>query len=290
MTKLTPPIESYDEWVFILQRTVQGNNWRHLHKRLQTDLSHLRKLKDTIDYFSNHPVAQNEVNDWKLVKESIDKHPKIWKIFCEGFSVMMCNRGIGTEGDMQTVMNLFHRGVIYEEYKNDNKNISTVDWQVLDVVQKALKTWENKWKERSDKNNNSVRCNILDAFGAKNTKVNPYEVPAWATRLLYDIIENDISINDAVNNEIVRAKKGNEPVHDESWIKKEFRERFKWSALNDYLFERVETKRSQLSSNEISRIKTVFDDISLPSKLKLTSDFVRYGVEFLNPNEIIKEE
>ena len=282
MTEFTPPIESFDEWVFILRRTVQGNNWRHLHKRFQTDLSHLRKLKDTLDYFSNHPVAQNEKNDWQLVKQSIEQQPKIWKIFCEGFSVEMCERGLGTIGDMQTVMNLFHRGVIYEEYKNIDKNDHTIDWRVLNVVQKALKAWENKWKDRSNQNDNSVRCNILDAFGVKTVKVNPYEVPAWATRLLHDIIENDVSINDAVDKEIIRAKKANKPVHDDSWIKKEFRDRFKWSALNDYLFDRVETNRSKLNSIETERIRTVFDDVRLPSNLEITTDFNQHGVNFLS--------
>ena len=285
MTEFTPPIESFDEWIFILRRTVQGNNWKKLHRRFQTDLSHLRKLKDTLDYFSSHPVAENEHNDWKMVKQSIEIQPDIWKIFCETFSVQMCEMGVGSIGDMQTVMNLFHRGVIFEEYKNADKNDLTIDWKVLNVVQKALKAWENKWKDRSNQNDNSVRCNMLEAFGVKTVKVNPYEVPAWVTRILHDIIENDKSINEAVDNEITRAKKANEPVHDDSWIKKEFRERFKWSALNDYLFDRVETKRSELNSNEIARLESVFEGVILPGKLEITTDFDNYGVEFLTKED-----
>jgi len=214
------------------------------------------------------------------VWDSIQRNPKIWKSFCEHFSVMMCENGTASIDDMQTVLNIFHRGV---EFKFYDQSPNSIDLRTLNIVQKAMKTWENKWKESG---NNSVRCNIADAFGVMRKKVNPYEVPYWATNIMSNIIDKNLSQNDAVDAECKRQNSSKrEPIHDESWMKDEFRKRYKWSALNDYLFERVENNREHLTMSEVERVYSIFDKISLPTTLKVTPDFIHYGIGKLTVSE-----
>jgi hypothetical protein len=263
LAKFAPPISSFDEWLFLLSRTIQDNNWKNLHPRLQTDISYLRRLKDVIDFINEFPIPSLEIESekyqaYRLIKASIDESPKLFKEFVERFSIDMCVNETATIGDIKVLWNLFHRGVLFKEFEEGNCK----DWRVMDVTQKALKLWQN-----------NPRVNIEKAFGGvRKKKVNPYLTPDWAKRMLKDIIDKDCTQEKAISNEQDYANKHKLPVHHEDWYESEFRKRYKWTALNDYLFERVEQGKPEMSEQSIHRIGTIFEEIKLPKKLEVFVD------------------
>ena len=53
MKDKTEIMPSFDRWIWLLKRTVQRNNWSHLHEGFLTDESYLRELANMIDYVND---------------------------------------------------------------------------------------------------------------------------------------------------------------------------------------------------------------------------------------------
>ena len=77
----------------------------------------------------------------------------------------------------------------------------------------------------------------------------------------------------------------NTPNHDSRTYRKKF-DVYKWSALNEYLYERVMNKKGLLSVDEINRVRNYWDEIKLPEKLEIYASFITYGIGKLEVKDV----
>ena len=80
----------YDDWLKILQQTVQENNWSHLHNKLKSDNTKFLILKNYIDdiqdaILSGYKNVEN--SDWLLIKQSFQQSMNVFKEFREGIAL-----------------------------------------------------------------------------------------------------------------------------------------------------------------------------------------------------------
>jgi hypothetical protein len=88
------------------------------------------------------------------------------------------------------------------------------------------------------------------------------------------MISDDISQAEAIRNEQADKKT---PSHSEEHYKI-MMARYKWSALNDFLFDRCINGNKTLDDNEVKRISKNWDKIDMPKTLEITPDFVHEGI------------
>lgn len=257
-----PPVRDFDDWVELLQRTLQNNNWHDLHEGFQCNF-YLRKLKNTIDYFEDNQFnIPPEHWDWKNIKDSIDRNQNLYSSFCQSFSLKACMLGSATKRDINTVMNMFIRAEQFSMFKDHPDNLDT-DWRLLTFVSEAFK------KYKHDEN-----VNTLDqAFGLVGTQgkreTNPYYVPNWVFRVVADIIDNDVSANKALKNEHENYGSYDFDTMKDYFQRKQHEDKnYKWIGLNSYLHDRIIQKRGDLTKKEIKRIESIWH-ITLPSKLEV---------------------
>lgn len=257
-----PPVRDFDDWVELLQRTLQNNNWHDLHEGFQCNF-YFRRLKDTLDYFEENQFnIPPEHWDWKNIKDSIERNRNLWSAFCQSFSLKACMLGSATKQDINTVMNMYIRAEQFSMFKDRPDDLDT-DWRLLTFVSEAFK------KYKHDEN-----VNTLDqAFGLVGTQgkrqTNPYYVPDWVFRVVADIIDNDISANEAFKNEDQKTSYNDFDTMKTYFQKKKHEDKnYKWIGLNSYLHDRIIQKRGDLTDKEIKRVESIWH-ITLPSKLEV---------------------
>ena len=84
---------SFDRWLELLQKTVQGNNWKALHPKFNTDNSYYREMKNYLDCVldSSYDLIEDKFHpsmyaDLKKIRDSIDNNKNVWKAFRAEFS------------------------------------------------------------------------------------------------------------------------------------------------------------------------------------------------------------
>jgi len=268
---------SLDRWTWLLKRTVMDNNWHALHKSFQTDNSYFRELADTLDYVNDEA---NSVHPNHLVRQSINGAIGVFKVFREAFALDMFKQHTATPYDANLLISMFNRTVAFEEN----------DQALLDVVKDSFN------KRRSDE---FPLVNTLDqAFQISRIEgrpPNPYKVPNNVKMLLAMIIDGDMSkakaierIDSMANNHSLKTQENkglwrtaNDQPRPQVWgedrWKNEMR-KYKWAALNDYLYERVAKGRTSLTEAESKRIHKNWNQIDIPQELEVSPTFIRVGI------------
>ena len=268
---------SLDRWTWLLKRTVMDNNWNALHKSFQTDNSYFRELADTLDYVNDEA---NSVDPNHLVRQSINGAIGIFKVFREVFALDMFKKHTATPYDANLLISMFNRTVAFEEN----------DQVLLDAVKDSFN------KRRSDK---FPLVSTLDqAFQISRVEgrpPNPYEVPNNVKMLLAMIIDGDMSkakaierIDSMANNHSLKSQENkglwrtaNDQLRPQIWGEDRWKDemrKYKWTALNDYLYERVAEGRTSLTEAESKRIYKNWNEIDIPKELEVYPTFIKVGI------------
>jgi hypothetical protein len=263
-----------ERWEELLQRTTKDNNWKSLHERFKTDNSYFREMKDTIDYVLNEFVEDDD--DYKYVKESVDRNANTWKAFCESASVSFVKQWINdpnmrpSKYDIKQFQLLFIRPTKQDTFRTLPLE---ADWEVLDMMADL------------HKRNVDNGLSLDKAFGLEDPvghpPKNPFEVPDFIRRMVVDMIDNDETQTQAIANEMSNLKTLTHSVdHYKHMMLK-----YKWTALNDHLHDRFLKGRKTLDERERKRIHKNWDGIYMPEILVISSDFVLYSKSTIKAKE-----
>jgi hypothetical protein len=256
---------SFNRWTELLQRTAQGNNWKALHPRFNTDNSYYREMKNYIDYVS---LSSSNIDE-KKVKDSINRNIGIWKAFCESASINFVKQYLidpkmrPTKCDMKQFQELFIRSAKQGSFKSFPNE---ADWDLIDLMADLHKISVDK------------DISLDKAFGLEasvgHPVNNPFEVPDYIKTMVWEMISHDIGQAEAIRREIDNPKT---PSHSEEHYKM-MMSRHKWTALNDFLYNRYLDGDKTLSKDEMRRISKNWDKIKMPEKLEIHKDFIQMGI------------
>jgi hypothetical protein len=268
---------SLDRWVWILKRTVMDNNWSSLHEGLRTDNSYFRELADTLDYVNDEV---NSVHPMHQVRQSINSSIGLFKVFREIFAVDMFKKHTATTYDSNLVISMFNRTVTFEE--NDK--------ELLNAIKDSFN------KRKSD--GYPLVNNLDQAFQLSRVEgrpTNPYKVPENIRQVVAMMIDEDMSgnacitkLDEMANNHSLKTKdnKGlwrtaNSQPRPQIWGANRWQDemdKYKWAALNDYLYDRMEKGRTTLDNRELKRIKSNWNKIIMPNELTCYPTFLKLGI------------
>jgi hypothetical protein len=245
---------SIDKWVWLLKRTLYKNNWSHLREGFISDESYLRKLADMMDFMKDEA---NNVHPHNLARQSMMQSQNPLYEFRQNFAKEMYKQGRATKGDAELVISMFNRAVTFKE-END---------ELFELVRDSF----NRRKTED-------KVNSLDqAFQLKRLNLGrpepEYIVPKNIKRLVTIINDEDLSMNGAINELAKDAK-------TLSWSANKYQEqmnRYKYTALNDYLLDRMEKGRTILDGKERQRIKRIWK-IDMPKELLTYPIFIELGI------------
>jgi len=251
---------NHNRWVELLQRTIQDNNWKALHPRFISDNSYFREMKDVIDYI----LGKDDLTlDERNIRDSIERHPDVWKGFQESASINFVKQFIDdpkakcTEHDMKLFLKTYVREVKLDSFRERPQEC---DWNLLEMMADLIK--------RSDDDN----MGLDKAFGligdVGHPTNNPYEVPECIRNMVKDMIEDYCTQAEAIRKEIFKPKTS---THEVDSYKRWFKQH-KWTALNDYLFERFSKSRKHLDEKERGIIHKYWDKVDMPKTLEITVD------------------
>ena len=268
---------SLDRWVWLLKRTVQDNSWSILHEGFNTDNSCFRELADTLDYINDEV---NNVQPIKEVRQSIETTIGVLKVFREKFALDMFKKHTANAYDANLVISMFNRTVTFEE--NDK--------ELLNAIKDSFN------KRKSD---GYPLVNTLDqAFQlsrVENRPTNPYKVPENIKQLVAMMIDEDMSrnaciekIGEMANNHSLKTtdnkglwRTAKDNPRPQIWGLDRWQDemvKYKWAALNDYLYERLEKGRTTLDDREFKRIKSNWNKIIMPNELICYPTFLQLGI------------
>ena len=268
---------SLDRWVWLLKRTVMDNNWCSLHEGFSTDNSCFRELADTLDYVNDEV---NNVHPMHHVRQSINGSIGVFKVFREVFAVDMFKKHTATTYDSNLVISMFNRTVTFEE--NDK--------ELLNAIKDSFN------KRKSDR---YLLVNTLDqAFQLSRVEgrpTNPYKTPENIKQLVAMMIDEDMSSNASIekidemannhslkttdNKGLWRTAKDN--PRPQIWGVDRWKDemnKYKWTALNDYLYDRIEKGRTTLDERELKQIKSNWNKIIMPNELICFPTFLKLGI------------
>jgi len=265
---------SLDRWKWLLQNTVQDNNWSNLHVGFNTDNSRFRELADTLDYVNDEV---NNVHPMHQVRQSINGAIGIFKVFRESFALDMFKKHAANTYDSNLVISMFNRTVTFE---NNDK-------ELLNVIKDSFN------KRKSD--GYPLVSSLDQAFQLSRVEdrpTNPYETPNNIRQLVAMMIDKNISRAKAIieldnmsNNHSLKTKdnkglwrSGNSQPRPKIWAEDRWQaemDKYKWTALNDYLYDRMEEGRVILDDKEVKRIKSNWNKIDMPSQLQIYPTYLK---------------
>ena len=267
---------SLDRWVWLLKRTVQANNWRDLHEGFTTDNSYFRELVDIMDYVKDE--ANNVPLNHQVILSMNSGMGTLFKLR-ELFAVDCYKRGEANEIDVSLVIEMINRTIWSKEYNEELMNLV---------------------KDSFNKRKTDPLVKTLDhAFQLERTNLgrplNPYKVPNNIKQLIAMMIDEDMSkpacigAIDKLSNSHLDKTKDNKGLwrtakdnpRPSIWSADRWQtemDKYKWTGLNDYLYERIEKGRIILDDREKKRIKSNWNKIDMPSSLMCYSNFVAIGI------------
>ena len=234
---------SIDRWRWLLNRTLYKNNWSHLHEGFISDESYLREVADTMDFVKDEA---NNVHPDNLVRQSIMQSQNPLYEFRQNFAKRMYKQGRATKSDAELVISMFNRAVTFKE-END---------ELFELVRDSFNR-----RKTEDKVNSLDQAFQLKRLNSGRPEPE-YIVPINIKKLVPIIIDEDLSMNGAIN-ELAKDAKAL------SWSANKYQEqmnRYKYTALNDYLLDRMEKGRTTLDDKERQRIRRIWK-IDMPEEL-----------------------
>ncbi len=267
---------SFDRWLELMQKTVQGNNWKALHPRFNTDNSYYREIKNYLDCVLDSsydqiedPFQPSKYADVKKIRDSIDKNKNVWKAFRDSASIdfmrqySLDHKMRPTVYDIKQFQALYIRAVKLDTYRSSPDE---AQWDLLKIMADLIKISLDQGKS------------LDQAFGLTATvghpANNPYEVPTYIDIMVRSMISDDISQAEAIRNQLADKMT---PSHSEEHYKN-MMAKHKWSALNDFLFDRCINGKKTLGHDELKRISKNWDNIDMPKTLEITPDFIHVGI------------
>ena len=250
------------QWDELLKKTTNKNNWLLCHERFQEN-SLLRELIDVVDYYylnENNPPHDE-------VYKSIHRNLNVWTEIRQASAILFMKAGSPKKRDLFLFLEMFIRQQKLSIYKD---NPLEADWNLLDTLVDIFK----KYNATDNKVNT-----FEQAFGTKLTvgkKNNPFEVPDFVVTILFEqkhSVVNGSTEWGAIKNYRAFATSHRLVVHDPKQYEK-ILDKYKFSALNDYLHKQVGKKMASSTRENINS----YWDIKLPNELKVEPTFMKYGL------------
>ena len=219
---------SLKRWIWLLNRTVLDNSWRHLSDRFIIDESYLRELIDTIDYVNDHDTKISKQGEIKLF---IAKHQNKLYELRQMFAVRMYKKQRATEKDIALVFQMIKRSIHFKEF----------DEELMGLVKGKQTNLEDSFRRTNDVS--QIKPEIKT----------PYNIQRLVNMMLDDdasMASCMASLKKEATNHLVKTtnNKGlwrtaldlpRPSIWEDSRWKSEFNA-YKYMALNHYLIDKVE--------------------------------------------------
>ena len=282
-TEINP---SLDRWIWLLKRTVQSNNWSRLHVGFRINDSYLRELADIIDYVADE---SNNVPPDHKVRASILHNKNPMDIFREIYAVQKFKGQTANQKDVELVQEMIKKTIRTKEY----------DEELMSLVADSMDRFKKEDKVNSL--DQAFQLKKLNLGRPEPEYITPYNIKRLVTMML----DEDLSMNqctdkldkEADNHKLkTKDNKGvwktaNELPRPHIWSKNRWQSemtKYKYTALNDYLLERMETRGNKLDDRDIKRIKRNWG-IDMPNELFTYPDFIHLGIgKVTAKGEVIK--
>ncbi len=271
----TEIMPSFDRWTWLLKRTVQRNNWSHLHDDFLTDESYLRELANMMDYVNDE---SNNVLPNHKVRASILYNKNSLYDFRQNFAVAMFKRQIANQKDVELVQEMIKRTIWAKEY----------DEELMSLVEDSFDRYKNEDKENS----------LDQVFQLKKLNMNrhepEYKTPYNIQRAVSMMLDADMSMSTCIEELDREANNHSEKTLDNRGLWRSANElqrpsiweinrwqsemtKYKYTALNDYLLDRMERVGNQLNERKRERIKHYWK-IDIPEELCIYQDFINLSI------------
>ena len=279
MKDKTEIMPSFNRWIWLLKRTVQSNNWIHLHERFLTDESYLRELANMMDYVNDE--SNNVLPKHKVRASMMDNKNPLYD-FRQNFAVAMYKRQIANQKDVELIQEMIKRTIWSKEY----------DEELMSLVADSFDRHKNEDKEKS----------LDQAFQLKKLSTErpepEHKTPYNIQRIVAMMLDEDMSMNACIeelnkeaNNHSLKTsdnrglwRSANELQRPSIWDVNRWKgemTKYKYTALNDYLLDRIERVGNQLNERKRERIKRNWN-IDMPEELFIYPDFIDVVVRNLS--------
>ena len=279
---------SIDRWVWLLYRTLYQNNWSHLHEGFKTDESYLRELANVMDYMNDEA---NKVSPLNLARQSMMGSQNQLYEFRQNFAVEMYKRQTATQKDVYLVTEMIKRTIWSKEFNDE----------LMSLVADSFDRFETEEKVGS----------LDQAFQLKKLNLGrpepEYITPNNIKRLVSMMLDEDMSMAECIkkldeeaNNHSLKTKdnKGlwrtaNDQPRPSIWTMDRWQSemnKYKFTALNDYLIDSMHKGRVTLDERQRQRIKRNWNKIDMPEALMVNPTFIQLGIGTLKvgKTEVIK--
>ena len=279
MKDKTEIMPSFNRWIWLLKRTVQSNNWIHLHEGFLTDESYLRELANMMDYVNDE--SNNVLPEHKVRASMMDNKNPLYD-FRQNFAVAMYKRQIANQKDVELIQEMIKRTIWSKEY----------DEELMSLVADSFDRHKNEDKEKS----------LDQAFQLKKLSIErpepEHKTPYNIQRIVAMMLDEDMSMNACIeelnkeaNNHSLKTsdnrglwRSANELQRPSIWDVNRWKgemTKYKYTALNDYLLDRMERVGNQLNERKRERIKRNWN-IDMPEELFIYPDFIDVVVRNLS--------
>ena len=133
----------YEDWLKILQQTVQESNWSHLHSHLKSENTKFLILKNYIDEIQDAILSgykNVENSDWLLIKQSFQQSMNVFKEFREGIALDYFLKNMPNNKDIKIVLGMFTREAKLNIFK---ENPNQANWVVFELISDVIKRISN---------------------------------------------------------------------------------------------------------------------------------------------------
>ena len=279
MKDKTEIMPSFNRWIWLLKRTVQSNNWIHLHEGFLTDESYLRELANMMDYVNDE--SNNVLPEHKVRALMMDNKNPLYN-FRQNFAVAMYKRQIANQKDVELIQEMIKRTIWSKEY----------DEELMSLVADSF-----------DRHKNEGKVTSLDqAFQLKKLSIErpepEHKTPYNIQRIVAMMLDEDMPMNACIeelnkeaNNHSLKTsdnrglwRSANELQRPSIWDLNRWKgemTKYKYTALNDYLLDRMERVGNQLNERKRERIKRNWK-IDMPEELFIYPDFIDVVVRNLS--------
>ena len=279
MKDKTEIMPSFNRWIWLLKRTVQSNNWIHLHEGFLTDESYLRELANMMDYVNDE--SNNVLPEHKVRASMMDNKNPLYD-FRQNFAVAMYKRQIANQKDVELIQEMIKRTIWSKDY----------DEELMSLVADSFDRHKNEDKEKR----------LDQAFQLKKLSIErpepEHKTPYNIQRIVAMMLDEDMPMNACIeelnkeaNNHSLKTsdnrglwRSANELQRPSIWDLNRWKgemTKYKYTALNDYLLDRMERVGNQLNERKRERIKRNWK-IDMPEQLFIYPDFIDVVVRKLS--------
>jgi hypothetical protein len=271
----TEIMPSFNRWIWLLKRTAHRNNWSHLHERFLTDESYLRELANMMDYVNDE---SNNVLPNHKVRASILHNKNPLYEFRQNFAVARYKRQIANQKDVELVQEMIKRTIWAKEY----------DEELMTLVAESF-----------DRRKSEDKVDSLDSvFQLKKLNIGKsepeYKTPYNIKRIVAMMLDEDMSMSACIeeidreaNNHSLKTldnrglwRSAHELQRPSIWDLNRWQSemaKYKYTALNDYLLDRMERVGNQLNESKRHRIKRNWK-IDIPEELFTYQDNINLSI------------